>query len=179
MGYTFGAMANLSDVVSLFGGGTDYNINSANTIKKEADGQKPEWWGHSSGTGDGIDISVGPAKNGWSNHKSLYNYMNPNSGGKYWANYANDKGTWTITVLNVNKKILQHMTANIANGKGVLFGSLKWNLLGYSCVDHVARSLWTVGVPVLPFSLHPHLLNFQLMVRQFGIYSSPYLYNLQ
>jgi len=69
------------------------------------------------------------------------------------------------------------MTKNIQNGKGLLWGDLKWNLVGYSCVNHVSRSLWAVGVPTLPFNLHPYILNTQLLIRQLGIYSSPYLYN--
>ena len=62
---------------------------------------------------------------------------------------------------------------------GLFFGDLKWNLVGQSCVNHTARSLWAVGVPTLPINVHPHILNFQLLVRQLGIYSSPYLYNIR
>ncbi|MDR0659813.1 MAG: hypothetical protein LBG19_03210 [Prevotellaceae bacterium] len=45
-------------------------------------------------------------------------------------------------------------------------------------VNHVSRSLWATGIPTLPINLHPYILNFQLMVRQWGLYMSPYLYNL-
>jgi RHS repeat-associated protein len=60
IGYGFGALANLADVVSVFGGGTNLDVNSADTKKPH------EWWGHSSATDQSgnIDISVGPAKNG-------------------------------------------------------------------------------------------------------------------
>ncbi len=173
MAYAFGAMANLTDVVSLFGGGTNYNVNSSRTNTKQGD----EWWGHSSGTGDGIDISVGPAKKGWGNPPTYADYMNPNAGGVKWYNYANDEGTWSIELNNVNQKILQNMTQNIQNGKGLFWGNLKWNLAGYSCVNYVSRSLWATGIPTLPINLHPHILNAQLLIRQLGIYSSPYLYN--
>ncbi|WP_291582852.1 hypothetical protein [Bacteroides sp.] len=77
MGYSLGALANLTDVISLLGGGTNYDVNSARTNTKQDD----EWWWHSSGTGKSIDVSVGPAKNGWGEHKASYDYMNPNAGG--------------------------------------------------------------------------------------------------
>ena len=171
IGYGFGALANLTDVVSLFGGGTNYDINSARTNKKQGD----EWWGHYSGTGDGINISVGPGAN---DHTSKMDFFKTIDGVE-WPNYANNSGTWSIRVNNANQKILQGMTRNIENGKGLFFGDLKWNLVGQSCVNHTARSLWAVGIPTLPINLHPHILNFQLFVRQFGIYSSPYLYNIK
>lgn len=79
---------------------------------------------------------------------------------------------------NVNQKIPQNMTQNIDVGKGLFGGTLKWNLFLYSCSNYVTRSLWAVGVPTLPINLHPHILNLQLAIRQIGIYSSPYLYQI-
>ncbi len=172
IGYGFGALANLSDVVSLFGGGTNIDVNSADV--------KDEWWGHSSGTNESgtIDISVGPAKQGWNNPPTLSDYMDPYSGGKLWPSHAGESGSWSIRLNNVNTKILEGMTRNITSGKGLYgIGQLKWNIAGFSCVNHVSRALWAVGVPTLPINLHPLMLNAQLFIRQMGIYSSPYLYN--
>lgn len=172
IGYGFGALANLADVVSVFGGGTNLDVNSADTKKPH------EWWGHSSATDQSgnIDISVGPAKNGWTGTKM--DYLDPDGGGTYWSNYAGQPGTWTVRVNNVNASLLKNMTSNIAAGKGLYgIGQLKWNIAGFSCVNHVSRALWAVGIPTLPVNLHPLILNTQLFIRQIGIYSSPYLYN--
>ena len=170
--YGFGALANLSDVVSLFGGGTNIDINSADVRKPH------EWWGHSSATNESgtIDISVGPSKNGWTGTKM--DYLDPSGGGELWPNYAGESGTWSIRLNNVNAKILEGMTRNIKSGKGLYgIGQLKWNIAGFSCVNYVSRALWAVGVPTLPINIHPLMLNAQLFIRQMGIYSSPYLYN--
>lgn len=56
-------------------------------------------------------------------------------------------------------------------------GITRWDLLINSCVGHTTRGLWAAGVPTL-YLLHPHLLNLQLLIRQLGIYSSPYLYQI-
>jgi hypothetical protein len=39
------------------------------------------------------------------------------------------------------------------------------------------RALWNAGVPNI-YLFHPHILNAQLLIRQLGIYSSPYLYQI-
>jgi hypothetical protein len=164
LGYGLGSLANIQDIISLYGGGTNYDVNASET--------KTEWWGHSSGTGEGIDISVGPGIN---NHSSKMDFFKTISGER-WSNYADTKGTWTIKLGNVNQKILQSMSKNIQNGKGLIGGNLKWNLFGYSCVNHVSTSLWAVGIPTLPINFHPYILNTQLMVRQAAIYYSPNMY---
>lgn len=56
-------------------------------------------------------------------------------------------------------------------------GITRWDLLINSCVGHTTRGLWAAGVPTL-YLLHPHFLNLQLLIRQLGIYSSPYLYQI-
>lgn len=56
IGYAFGALANLSDAVSLFrGGGQNVKVNSAKATKED-------WWGHSSITDESGNslLSVGP-----------------------------------------------------------------------------------------------------------------------
>lgn len=55
--------------------------------------------------------------------------------------------------------------------------TLMWNLLGKSCVGYTSKALWSVGVPNLG-GIHPYWLQLQMMTRQLGIYSSPYLYQI-
>lgn len=55
--------------------------------------------------------------------------------------------------------------------------TLLWNLLGRSCVGYTSKALWSVGVPNLG-GIHPYWLQFQMMVRQVGLYSSPYFYQI-
>ena len=50
-------------------------------------------------------------------------------------------------------------------------------LLPVLIVGHSTRALWLAGIPTL-YLFHPHMLNAQLFVRQRGIYSSPYLYQI-
>lgn len=169
--YAFGALANLPDIFSLIG-------NSGNVISNTAPVKKPgEWMSHASITSEdgAIAISVGPAWRGGIN--KYIDFLNPHKGGKSWATHANDVGTWSVKLYNVNTSMLTRMSQNIASGKGMFgLGQLKWNLAGFSCVNHASRSLWAVGVPTLPINFHPILLNLQLSVRQAGIYASPYMY---
>ncbi len=174
LGYAFGALANIQDVVAGFNG-TELDVNAAST--------KEDWWSHSSATNSKnskykIDVSVGPAKNGWTGEK-IHDYLNPNGGGTGWPSHAGEEGTWTIRLNNVNRNILQGITKNINTGKGIFgIGKLKWNIAGFSCVNLVSRNLWAVGIPTLPINIHPYILNLQLIIRQVGIYSSPYLYQI-
>jgi hypothetical protein len=163
LGYAFGALANMQDIAAGFNG-TDITVNSADV--------KQEWWGHSSVTDQSgnIDVSVGPT------HQVTKNSAFSVIDGKLWSNYANDPSTWKVGINNVNSKLLTNMTNNIRAGDGLFgWGKLNWNILGFSCVNHAARALWAVGIPTLPINLHPLILNFQLVVRQAGIYASPYL----
>jgi len=49
------------------------------------------------------------------------------------------------------------------------------DLLFNSCVGHTSRALWAAGIPNI-YLFHPIMLNLQLVTRQIGIYSSPFLY---
>ena len=176
MGYSFGALANMSDLFALFiGDGRQIDINSA-SINKE------DWWGHTSlSTRKNIEVngnkseivetlvSVGPSSpiNKTDNLiESLKNSFNIPADTS-WSTYFGDKGTWTVTLNNVSAKALSNYSARVTT----------WDILFNSCVGHSTRALWSAGVPVL-YLFHPMALNAQLLVRQFGIYSSPYLYSL-
>jgi hypothetical protein len=47
---------------------------------------------------------------------------------------------------------------------------------GFS-LGHASRALWCAGVPNI-YLFHPHLLYTQLLIRQLGIYSTPFIYHI-
>lgn len=75
--------------------------------------------------------------------------------------------------------MLQQKTTNIGLGKGLLgAGKLRFGV-GFGCVNHTSRALLASGVWFVPFNPMPQILNLQLLIRQTGIYASPYLLNVQ
>ena len=78
-----------------------------------------------------------------------------------------EEGTWSIRLNNVSTTAMSKYADGIT----------RWDLLLNSCVGHTTRALWTAGVPTI-YAFHPHMLNLQLFIRQIGIYSSPYLYQI-
>ena len=171
IGYTFGALANVADVVSLFGGGT--NVNA---ITEKKDGIS-----HAAVTGDGINISVGPEGGGYFDKNQslggqIKNLFKKVPGDGDWANHLNDGHGWKLPVNNVNKNILGKLSDNLALGKNFVGNPLQYSGVGYSCVSYASRALWAAGVPNI--GLHPYLWQASLFVRQVGIYSNPYLYQI-
>ncbi|GHT62542.1 hypothetical protein AGMMS50239_16140 [Bacteroidia bacterium] len=166
LGYGFGALANLSDAVSLFrGGGQNVKVNSAST----KDGH--EWWGHSSITDENGNtlVSVGPDSQVQKAASLSETWRNSIKGADVaWDTYLGDKGTWSVELNNVSTTAISKYASGVT----------RWDLLLNSCVGHTSRALWSAGVPNI-YLFHPHLLNFQLMIRQLGIYSSPYLYQIR
>ena len=175
VGYGFGALANVSDLVSLFwGGGENISANS-----KHIPDENGDWWGHHSLTynKDGATqtlVSVGPDNPVQTldidgNKLSISQiYKNSIKGADTdWATHFGKKGTWELSLNNISTNAINHYTSGIT----------RWDLLFNSCASHSARALWMAGVPNL-FGFHPHLLNAQLLIRQLGIYSSPYLYQI-
>jgi hypothetical protein len=170
IGYGFGALANIPDIISLiYGGGENISVNSASTNNRNSNGNK-DWWGHSSITRENGEslVSVGPVE---AVEKSDFLYetyiKSIKDADTSWPTHFNDKGTWSITLKNVSTKVIAGYAENIK----------RWDLLFNSCVGHATRSLWRAGVPTI-YAFHPHMLNVQLLVRQIGIYSSSYLYKL-
>ena len=169
IGYGFGALANIQDAFSLFsGGGQNVDVNSAST--------KDEWWGHSSITDENGKtlVSVGPDSpvdvyDAEGNKLSVYQiYKNSIKGADTeWATHFGEKGTWTVRLNNVSTVAIKNYSSGIT----------RWDLLLNSCVGHTTRALWRAGIPTL-YAFHPHMLNLQLLIRQIGIYSSPYLYQI-
>ena len=179
IGYGFGALANLSDMVSLLrGGGQNIDINSKHVPDKDGD-----IWGHSSATYESIKngktkvntlVSVGPdtgveTTDAFGNKLGISQiYKNSIKGADVdWHTYFGEKGTWTVRLNNISTTAMSKYASGIT----------RWDLLLNSCVGHTTRALWSAGVPTI-YALHPHMLNLQLLIRQLGIYSSPYLYQI-
>ena len=165
LGYSFGMLANITDMMSfLSGGGQNITANSAK-IKKD------DWWGHHSLTdknGNSL-VSVGPDSgvitNATDGSKLSISeiYKNSIKGADLnWDSYADKSSTWKVPIHNVSKNILGN------------YSSSRWDLLLFSCTSHSAKALWMAGVPNL-FGFHPHLLNAQLLTRNYGILLIPYI----
>jgi RHS repeat-associated protein len=165
IGYGFGALANLSDMVSLLrGGGQNIKVNSATT----KDGH--EWWGHSSITDENGNtlVSVGPDSQVQKAESLSQTWQNSIKGADVnWRTYLGVKGTWSVELNNVSTTAISKYASGIT----------RWDLLLNSCVGHTTRALWSAGIPTI-YAFHPHMLNLQLLIRQLGIYSSPYLYQI-
>ncbi|NLN95300.1 MAG: hypothetical protein GX128_03925 [Bacteroidales bacterium] len=166
IGYSFGALANLGDFVSLFsGGGQNVKVNSAST----KDGN--EWWGHSSITDENGHslVSVGPDGQVQKSASLSETWQNSiKVADTDWSTYLGKKGTWSVEMNNVSATAISKYASGVS----------RWDLLLNSCVGHTSRALWTAGIPNV-YAFHPHMLNLQLAIRQIGIYSSPYLYQMR
>jgi hypothetical protein len=165
LGYGLGAVANLTDAFSLFrGGGQNVKVNSAST----KDGH--EWWGHSSITDENGNplVSVGPDSQVQKAASLSETWQNSIKGADMsWDTYLGEKGTWSVELNNVSTKALSSYASGVT----------RWDLLLNSCVGHTSRALWSAGVPNI-YLFHPHLLNAQLLFMQYGMYASPYLYQI-
>jgi hypothetical protein len=173
LAYGFGALGNLSDVVSLFGDGTNADLIvekkdavSHSALVKESEGINISVESYKE-LGEGIDMDA--LKSGTGTFKELIRTMK----GKIWENHANDGHGWKTTINNVNKNILTKLSNSLQTKMDNQ--TLMWNLLSKSCVSYTAKALWSVGVPNLG-GIHPYWLQLQMIIRQMGIYSSPYLY---
>ena len=83
IGYSFGALANLSDMVSLLrGGGQNIKVNSAKTTKDD-------WWGHSSMTDENGQrlVSIGPDSPVQKAASLSDTWQNSIKGAKLWDTY--------------------------------------------------------------------------------------------
>lgn len=162
MGYGFGALANLTDVVTYFRGGSQ-NIK-ANSKRTDAGHEK---YGHFSLTGQNGNtlVSVGPDTQFEKSSNLLQTWKNSiKAANTNWDTYLGQEGTWSIELNNISTNAINEYVSNIK----------RWDLLLNSCVGHASRALWAAGVPNI-YLFHPHLLSIQLTVRQIGIYSSPFL----
>jgi RHS repeat-associated protein len=137
MGYTFGAMANLSDIVSLFGGGTNVK---AITEKKDA-------ISHAAvvNEAENINISVGPKGGGYFNKNQSFggkvkNLFKMVEGDGDWQNHSIDGNGWDLSINNVNKNIMQSLSTKLASGQNFVGQPLQYSGIGFSCVSYASRA---------------------------------------
>ena len=159
VGYGFGGLANIQDVFSLnMGGYAEYN-----SLK--------DIIGHASLTNENKTINI---SKGFESGSLLWGK------GKMWPTASDNQLFPKIKFYNINEKLLEWMTKNIGNDKGILgFSELNYSIVGNTCASQVSRALWLSGVwGTNPFTLSPHSLYVQLITRQVGVYSSPYLYQI-
>ena len=199
IGYAFGALANVQDVVAGVNG-TNIQVKS----RKELAGHSE--LGSYSNNGNYQDgdilVSVGPnAVVGSSDYDVLLAMENkisiPTDDGVAWELpfvkatlkgksvsgineqiILSDDSQFITTINNVNGKILHNMTNNLNAGRNLInTGNLKYGLF-YGCVNYTSRALAMSGVlnvnAFLPVTA-PVLLNLELAIRNIGIYASPYL----
>ncbi len=155
IGYTFGALANLSDAVSLFsGGGQNIDVNSAST--------KDDWWGHSSMTDDKGNtlMSYGPndGKLGNGGFKDQIPTSKPvlrQAGGYKKFGIALRKSTsdyHVYTDLPVNVTVNKH-AISLVRGLGKIS---PYQGVSINCTNMASLSLWLNGIPNI--GIHPYLL---------------------
>lgn len=168
LGYTFGAMANISDLIA--------GVNGTNV---KLISEKKDVISHSAivNEQEGINVSVGPKGGSYFDKsqsiggqiKNLFKSVE----GELWENHSTDGNGWITNLNNVNKNILHTFSERIANGKNLFGGTLKYAGAFNSCVSYTSRALWAVGIPNI--GIHPYLLQGSMIIRQLGLYASPYL----
>jgi len=192
IGYGFGALANLQDIVA-------WNQGAINETRAEhGDGvlhaRSRGQYKDANGASQNYDISVAHPPMPAGTYKYDLSQGDPGYSGllenldyaRYWGfhdyqgtYYAPSAAGWKATLYNVNAKSMSNMYENINNGLSLGGGSpLRYGYPWGGCYGQVARALFRVGVPTVPFyGFTPHGLVMQLWVRQAGIYASPILIN--
>jgi RHS repeat-associated protein len=182
LGYTLGALANIQDLFAGIDG------KSVDVLARR------DFAGHSEirSREEDVLVSVGPRNAGFVNdakdgatgglkweaqflHKSV-----PAENVDYISLYPRASEPFQRTLYNVNTNILKRMTNNLnwnCNLTGT--GGFKYGLLR-GCVNYTSRALFMSGVfnvnALLPIT-SPVFLNFELAVRQLGLYAQPLLIN--
>lgn len=186
LSYTFGALANLQDLVTGFWG-------------KNYEYQYETSKGGKVGHGNIREVVPGAAKNpvkiSVANVNSLTDgtetklgaaikwlwkaaFTKKAGGGEFWSE-AGPNGVpeagWVRIPLRLNSKIIEWMNKNITAGKDLWgIGKLRFGI-GFGCVTYAARALWTSGIPTIPIInwFGPRILWIQLAIRHAGIIASP------
>jgi RHS repeat-associated protein len=173
VGYGFGAMANIQDIVA----GTNGSKVDISARKK--------LWGHSEGSCDGYGcVSVAPIDGQVSNDISKQSkweleFLKMQLRGRA-ADGINESiilpqdPQFTTTVYNVNKNLWAKASYNLNNGRNLTnTGRLIYGF-NYGCINNTSRALLLSGsinvtafLPIAP----PLLLNLEYGLRQSGTYS--------
>lgn len=175
LAYAFGALANLQDVFAGFNGSIVEVNASGNRIPKE--NLIPHSYIVDPSTGEvliSVANKISITSKGWFDWVLKAFTLKNKWGAEFW-DPANTTNVWSVKLYNVNTRFLNLMKNNIVNGERLLGGgALRWG--GFAgCVNQVGRALWNVGIPTIPINLMPGWLNAQLMIRQIGIYGSPFI----
>jgi hypothetical protein len=211
--YTFGALANLQDLVSGFWSDKyefQYEDDKTDALKighgniRKITPPPPASTNAGGATGAAAGVTVGTTtatinevKISVANLNSISpqlhhqkgilralewawkaNFRRYSGGGRFYSNVP--EVGWPRIPLKLNSKIIEWMSSNIKAGKDLWgFGKLRFGI-NFGCVSYAARALWTAGVPTIPIInyLGPRILWIQLAIRQVGIASSPYIYNI-
>ncbi|MDI9312706.1 MAG: RHS repeat-associated core domain-containing protein [Limnohabitans sp.] len=180
LGYAMGGLANLQDAVT---GINSTEINASTQHGKDI----PHEYLQETSDKDMI-ISAGHSD------PTVYKWTNKDDVGLlHTLDYARDWGVhirrgcqqevhptnWNVK-LNVNKVVYERMCNRMCNGKDIMgWGKLKYGTNMFGCHGTAARALWRLGVPTVPINFHPAMLYGQLLLREGGIYASPFLINLK
>jgi hypothetical protein len=190
LGYVFGGMGNLQDLVV---------AGSPGKYEYQYEYNPDEKIGSRVGHGNIREISPDPKKNNpvkisVANSRSVVtkhtgfrgvleyawkaNFRKYTGGPEHWLDVPE---TGKRIPLILNSKIVDKMTSNLANNRSLIGIDRMRFGINYGCVSHSARALWYSGVPTIPIInfLGPSVLYGQLFIRQMGIYSSPYLTQLK
>jgi hypothetical protein len=199
LSYTFGALANLQDLVSGFWADNyefQYEDDKADALKighanvRKVTPPPAGTASTSAGTINEVKISVANVRSispQLHHQKGLLralewawkaNFKKYSGGGEFYGNVP--EVGWPRIPLKLNSKIIEWMSSNLKAGKDLWgFGKTRFGI-NFGCVSYAARALWTAGVPTIPIInyLGPRILWIQLAVRQVGITASPYIYNI-
>lgn len=194
VGYAFGALANLQDLVTgIWPGDYEFqyevdknsskvghaNLRKGNKIEVDELGNvKPHKVMISVANRNSVSTKHGGLR-GAIEYAWKANFKKYTGGPEHWLDVP-EKG-WPRIPLTLNSKVVDWMYGNLAKNRGL------WNIdrtrfgLNFGCVSYAARALWTTGVPTIPIINYfgPKVLWYQLAIRQAGIYASPYVYNGQ
>ena len=180
IGYGFGAMANVQDLVA---GVNGVVINSRCRIEKSGHHSLDGYYNNSdiliSNVPDPMSVDLKPLEHGL---KWEAQFIDNSVDGCNFNCILNGRQTpsWNVKLNNVNGKQLLKMTNRLDRGVNLLGTGPSKYTLGYGCVNISSRALLYSGVSnvnaFLPITASL-LLNAELLIRQMGIYASPYLIN--
>ncbi len=172
IGYTFGALANVSDVLRGFNSGTIQVQTENNPI---TGGTDPDLISHTQVlTKDGTSlIDFGPTGDVYKFDPAVNNYVNYSSWGRYsqTIDIPGNKIVVPQYLSGVNLKRLTAISNRLNENPG------RFNFLLRSCSQVAARSLTLSGVPVI--GIHPYILRLNIALINAGVRPSLFSYYLQ
>ncbi len=191
-GYAFGLAGNVQDVVTSFSPGKyeyQYEFDKENHQAKVGHAVIREINPNGSGNND-IKISVANRLTiaGRTKYKGILGSIEYAwkcnfrrwSGGPQFYNEPGENQFVPRIQLRLNSKLMGWLSHNNQNNCSLLgYDRLRFGI-GFGCASTCAKALWVCGVPTIPIIniFGPSVLWTQLAIRQVGIYSSPYLYNM-